>query len=169
MKSLQEIFPPATDKEYSYSPWINMYDPEAPEGYEGPSYNSLVKAMDVEIVSYTFAGQYQGDAVFIVKENDKYGWLVFGYGSCSGCDALEGSNTYEELEELRQNLYNSIRWFDTKAALYDFLKGKLEVLSLSDDDLDTKKWSSDLDDWYWYDREVLDCIKEMVDKDNENL
>lgn len=56
---------------------------------------------------------YQGDSFLIYKNDNKYGFLTFGWGSCSGCDALQACDTIDEVQELMDNLYNAIKWFDS--------------------------------------------------------
>lgn len=57
---------------------------------------------------------YSGDTrVLLRSDSGKYGFLVFGWGSCSGCDQLQGAETYEEIDELIETLRNSIIWFET--------------------------------------------------------
>jgi hypothetical protein len=54
---------------------------------------------------------YQGDSRVLYKGyDDKFGVLVFGFGSCSGCDALQACDSYDDLEQLRLQLESSIKW-----------------------------------------------------------
>ena len=59
-------------------------------------------------------GDYSGDTRVLYDNDGRIGHLIFGWGSCSGCDALQGCNTVEDVQELCNDLENSIRWFDTK-------------------------------------------------------
>lgn len=63
---------------------------------------------------------YYGDSFVLLRKNDQYGFLCFGWGSCSGCDALQGCETVEQLDELINELRESINWFDSllKAKAY---------------------------------------------------
>lgn len=56
---------------------------------------------------------YQGDSFLIYKNDNKYGFLTFGWGSCSGCDALQACDTIDEVQELMDRLHNAIIWFDS--------------------------------------------------------
>ena len=38
---------------------------------------------------------YQGDSRLLYDENGKIGVLIFGWGSCSGCDALQACGSLE--------------------------------------------------------------------------
>ncbi len=63
---------------------------------------------------------YQGSTWVLYQDNDKIGFLRFGWGSCSGCDALQACRSIEEIQELMDELWQSIMWFDTKAEAYKF-------------------------------------------------
>lgn len=65
---------------------------------------------------------YQGDSFLIFEKDGKYGYLTFGWGSCSGCDALQGCNSISEVQELMDRLYSSIEWFDSLDALKEYFK-----------------------------------------------
>lgn len=57
---------------------------------------------------------YQGDSRLLYDENGKIGYLIFGWGSCSGCDALQACDSIEEVQELCDELQDDIKWFDSK-------------------------------------------------------
>lgn len=65
---------------------------------------------------------YQGDSFLIYEKDDKYGYLTFGWGSCSGCDALQGCNSISEVQELMDRLYSSIEWFDSLDTLKEYFE-----------------------------------------------
>lgn len=65
---------------------------------------------------------YQGDSFLIYEKDGKYGYLTFGWGSCSGCDALQGCNSISEVQELMDRLYSSIEWFDSLDALKEYFE-----------------------------------------------
>ena len=64
---------------------------------------------------------YQGDSFLIYKKDNKYGLLIFGWGSCSGCDALQGCTNIDEVQELMNQLYNDIKWFDSLQELKNYI------------------------------------------------
>lgn len=88
-------------------------------------------------------GEYQGDSYLIIKNDDKYGYLNFGWGSCSGCDALQACTNIHDVQELMDRLYSQIQWFDS-------LKDLKEYFS-------TKDWPLD---YAWY----YDKFKDFVNK-----
>jgi hypothetical protein len=65
---------------------------------------------------------YQGDSRILYECDGKIGYLQFGWGSCSGCDALQACNTIEEVQELIQQLESEIKWFDDKREALVFFK-----------------------------------------------
>lgn len=72
---------------------------------------------------------YQGDTRVLLKSNSKYGILIFGWGSCSGCDALLGCVSESELNELINDLDNSIEWFDTIEEVSEYISSDDRDLS----------------------------------------
>lgn len=57
---------------------------------------------------------YQGDSRVLYDINGKIGFLRFGWGSCSGCDALQACDSLEEVQELCDSLQGQIKRFDNK-------------------------------------------------------
>lgn len=54
---------------------------------------------------------YQGDSRVLFRgADDRWGLLIFGWGSCSGCDALAGCNSPAEVEALAAQLAHDTRW-----------------------------------------------------------
>jgi len=88
-------------------------------GYEG-----LVDSFGVEIVFDEHDDDYQGDSFYLLKDVEgRYGFLNFGWGSCSGCDAYQGAQDEggNALEELRDELWESVNWFDSLEDLRVYL------------------------------------------------
>lgn len=74
-------------------------------------YQPLLLSLGFSILLQVDDDDYQGDSYLLLQVGPKFGILIFGWGSCSGCDALQGCNSYEEVETLRQELFAKIRWF----------------------------------------------------------
>lgn len=91
---------------------------------------------------------YQGDTRVLYDNDGKIGCLIFGWGSCSGCDALQACENMEEVQDLCNELQDSIKWFDSKE---DALKWAKE-----------KDWATE---WFWHE----DGGKEFVQKIIEYL
>ena len=64
---------------------------------------------------------YQGDSYVFYKEEDKYGIMIFGWGSCSGCDSLQACNSIQDIDNLIEEMTGYIRWFKTAKELYDWI------------------------------------------------
>lgn len=84
---------------------------ENADGYfYGPyDYEPMVESFG-KILVETHVNDYQGDSWYLLKKDDLYGYLSFGWGSCSGCDALQRCSSLEEVAELYNQLKNSITW-----------------------------------------------------------
>lgn len=88
-------------------------------GYEG-----LIESFEVEVLLVEEVGDWQGDSLYLLRDQDRYGILVFGWGSCSGCDAFEAAAYSEEsLTELRDELWASVQWF-TREEVVKYAQGK---------------------------------------------
>ena len=85
-------------------------------------YGDLVAAMDVEVLVEEYLGSYQGDILYILKGAQGYGFLPIGYGSCSGCDALQAyAENLEAVIDLARGLEEKVRWFASVESLSAFL------------------------------------------------
>jgi hypothetical protein len=90
--------------------------------YSGCEYQSVIKLFVDFIVINCEDDDYQGTSLLIIKNNEKYGFLSFGWGSCSGCDALKACETEQDVFQLATELKNSIRYFDSTDELKSFIK-----------------------------------------------
>lgn len=99
----KRLYPP--DKDGKFDRWA-YYD-----------YDSILEYLGNAVVT-EFIGNYQGDALVLFKgEDNKWGYLSFGWGSCSGCDALQSCSDYEELGALIKWLEYGINWFSREETL----------------------------------------------------
>lgn len=96
------------------------------EVFEGDYYNydRLLSSMGYEIVLQVDDKDYAGDSRVLYQASDRYGLLIFGWGSCSGCDALYACCTLEEVETLRTDLHNQIIWKDSKNEMREFIANR---------------------------------------------
>jgi hypothetical protein len=54
---------------------------------------------------------YQGDTRVLYADTGKgFGYLQFGWGSCSGCDSLQACDSYQDVAELMARLEAGIKW-----------------------------------------------------------
>lgn len=89
---------------------------------------------------------YSGDSRVLYDENGNFGVLIFGWGSCSGCDALLACNTHEDVQEVIDGLQRSIIWFDDAASALYYFKNH--------------DWQGDFS---WHYRETADFVKQCID------
>lgn len=92
--------------------------------YDAPSnYDPILESFEGEIVIKVDDYDWQGDSRLLYKyDNGGYGYLLFGWGSCSGCDALQACNSFEQVDELIRELHDDIIRFDTKAEALKYFK-----------------------------------------------
>jgi hypothetical protein len=81
------------------------------------NYEMIVDSFELGILIEVEDDDYQGDSFFLLRDHEKYGILIFGWGSCSGCDPLDeicdsfkGSKFIEEMTKFRDDMYDSIVW-----------------------------------------------------------
>lgn len=88
---------------------------------------------------------YQGDSRLLYDENGKIGCLIFGWGSCSGCDALQACGTLDDVQELCNELQDSIKWFDSKKEALSWFK--------------THDWEGD---YCWHINDTKDFVEKCI-------
>lgn len=99
-----------------------------------------------KIVIQVDDNDYQGDSRLLYDENGKIGLLIFGWGSCSGCDALQACNSLEEVQELCDSLQSDIKWFDDKKQALEYFKNH--------------DWCGD---YSWHQTETKEFINKCID------
>lgn len=96
--------------------------------YFPPAWESLIESFDYSILLNHEFGDYQGDLFFLLEDAAptyyRVGFLVFGYGSCSGCDSLQACANKEEVIELRDKLHTEIHWEDSPKEMLTFLHNR---------------------------------------------
>jgi hypothetical protein len=104
MKTAKELY----DSDYAGS-WCN--------------YQPMLNAFG-NIVLQIEEDNYQGSSWLIYEDNGRYGYLTFGWGSCSGCDALQACCTLKEVQELMDHIYASIQWFESLESLQTWFRNR---------------------------------------------
>lgn len=89
---------------------------------------------------------YQGDSRLLYDEDGRIGVLIFGWGSCSGCDALQACDSLEDVQELCNRLQESIKWFGDKEQALDYFKNH--------------DWKGD---YSWYQTETKEFISKCIE------
>lgn len=140
-KPIKEIYPK------------HEWDIEHKDGFtEQSDYNPLLESLGHEILLKMDDEDYQGDSRILFKNGNSYGLLIFGWGSCSGCDALQACQSWKELEDLRNQLVNDIKWFDSSEDCLKYVK--------------SHNWEGDFS---WHAKETKEFVSKSVKiLENEN-
>lgn len=116
------------------------------------SYGKMVEEWGYKKLLMKDIGSYEGDWLVLVQDGGMFGFVSFGYGSCSGCDELESisyaadkEKAAKEYREFREGLRTKIIW-KSKQNMIDWLKDR--------DVQETK--------FYWYESEAVEVLGEMV-------
>lgn len=88
------------------------------------NYNPIIRSFGHVIIQVD-EDAYQGDTIVLLGKDDRYGFLVFGWGSCGGCDALQACNSYDDIDAVIRDLENTIIWFDTFEAAHTYISNDL--------------------------------------------
>jgi|TARA_Y100000310_G_scaffold340923_2_gene438361 hypothetical protein len=93
-----------------------------PESYDGVYEYQPILELFGEILLQVDEDDYQGDSWVLYKNPSRrqYGYLNFGWGSCSGCDSLLACDSYKEVDELIESLRLDIDWFNTAEELIQY-------------------------------------------------
>jgi len=78
-----------------------------------------------EVVLQVDDNDYQGDSRVLFRSKDGFfGLLFFGWGSCSGCDWLQGCSSWKELQELFNSMWKDIVWYENAQGCLDYINQK---------------------------------------------
>lgn len=119
------------------------------------SYGGLLEAKGLTVMGSEDFGDYQGDTIFHVRDTaGRDGILIQGYGSCSGCDALEAALSAGEnwtpdpvaVEALADQMVAMIFWND-EGDLLPRLEAQIEQAA---------SW------WTYSDPDALDRARDFV-------
>lgn len=95
---------------------------------------------------------YSGDTRVFYRFEGGYGYLMVGWGSCSGCDALQACKTYEEVDSLIYQLQQGIRRFGSAQEALAFFE--------------THDWEGD---WTYHTENQEQFIKQVKEFLNEEI
>lgn len=112
MKTAQELYP-------------NLYDAED-DWFDAPyDYKPMLENLCDELLLKVDDRDYSGDSRVLMRDaSGRYGLLIFGWGSCSGCDALQSCRSYEEIQLLMDHLALEIHWEDSAALMHSYITHK---------------------------------------------
>jgi len=101
--------------------------------YEAPGdYDPLVKSLGPDLLVQVDEDSYNGCSFLLYgTPGGQYGFLSFGWGSCSGCDALRQCESWGDVETLRKRLLGDIHWASDRLQMW---------LWLTDEEIQTLKW-----------------------------
>lgn len=119
--------------------------PDYDGGYGPSDYQPIVNDLG-EILIQVDDEDYQGDTRVLIKKDGKFGVLIFGWGSCSGCDSLQSCETVDELEKLINDTQENVKWFDSASDCLDYFK--------------THDWQGD---YSWHQEETKRFVKESIE------
>jgi hypothetical protein len=89
------------------------------------SYDELIDSLDLRVVLRVDDNDYQGDTRMLLTDGRRWGLLIFGWGSCSGCDAFQAAEgDVAELVKLQRELWDGIHWEKSAGALLAYVEGK---------------------------------------------
>ena len=97
-------------------------DTDWDDGYVYVSgYGPMVEAAG-EVLLWVTTGSYQGDYHVLLRgPGGDFGYISIGYGSCAGCDALQGCDTAEQIGQLAEGIQFGIRWEVDASAMRKWL------------------------------------------------
>lgn len=72
----------------------------------GSSYSGALEDAGAQVLAFEQFGDYQGSWFAKVSYDGSEFWVVGGYGSCSGCDALEAEFGYGNAERCGEHKYS---------------------------------------------------------------
>lgn len=102
--------------------WKPLWDAPEEDKYGWDlDYDKIVKSFRYDLLASVTLGSYQGDILYLLQNGDQYGFLCVGYGSCSGCDALEACDTRADVEQLRKSLHDDIVWIGDRTTTLKWL------------------------------------------------
>jgi hypothetical protein len=76
--------------------------------------------IDAEIIAEATTGGYSGDVYAIIFCEDRFWLWRDGFGSCAGCDSLDGNNKEMGYEYILATM-TSVKEFDTISDLFNYL------------------------------------------------
>lgn len=108
MKTAIELYPEYVKVEEEYGCFYGPGD-----------YQPILSSFGIIVVQVD-DNDYQGYSRVLYQDGNKFGWLQFGWGSCSGCDALQACTKMKEIQDLIDELRRDIKWFESSHKCLDF-------------------------------------------------
>ena len=118
-----------------------LYDEGGWHWYE---YQPMLKAFGNIVLQVDDTG-WNGDSRVLYNNDGLIGYLIFGWGSCSACDALQACEDLDDVQNLCDQLQGMIKWLGTKEEALTYFH--------------THDWEGD---YVWYDDEGKDFINKAI-------
>lgn len=128
MKTAKELYPEYYKEELENGSFYGPYE-----------YTPILEQFG-DIIYKIDDKDWQGDSRVFYKKENKYGFLIFGWGSCSGCDALQACATTKDIQSLIDQLNNDIKWFDSLQEIKKYFSEKDWGLEFCGHQNETKKF-----------------------------
>jgi hypothetical protein len=124
-----------------------------PVSEEGPcsfyEYDPIIRSFGAVLVQVE-DDDWSGDTRVLLRNGDRYGFLVIGWGSCSGCDALQGCSTFAEVDELINQIEGDIKWFNSLAEVKTYI---------ANDKDRSQSFYAHCDGWREFQRKILTFVE----------
>ena len=65
---------------------------------------------------------YQGDTRVLLEDSGLIGLIIFGWGSCSGCDALQACQSFDDLQSLYDSMKSRVQWWESAEEALDYFE-----------------------------------------------
>jgi len=72
-------------------------------------YDPIIDSIGAPVIKVS-DDEYQGDTRILFQGAIGFGHLIIGWGSCSGCDALQACESWQEIADLRNRLDDAVIW-----------------------------------------------------------
>lgn len=94
--------------------------PDIDEATLSGNYQPIINSFG-EVLIQVDECNYQGDSYILYKADNGYKFLTFGWGSCSGCDALQACSDYGDIDNLITSLESQIKKFNNFQEVLEFV------------------------------------------------
>lgn len=104
-----------------------LYPQEESDWFSSPSdYTPILDAIGTVILRVD-DDDYQGDTrVLFSRGRREFGFLSFGWGSCSGCDALQACDSFDAIQKVVDGMEKETVWGNAEA-IAKHIKSRIEA------------------------------------------
>lgn len=137
--------------------YLQKKDPTEKNGYYSVRYEDLLEAAGLVIEQCEYFGSYQDDAAAVVRDGVRKGISMWGYGSCSGCDALEAdapfgdkaktAEAWADVNTLADGMVASVQW-PRDGETFEEMAARL--------------LRNETNEWYFYDSDIKAWVEKLA-------